>query len=62
MSGQRLFDNDAIVIRVARRVGTGENRTFYVSAFDAVTGTFKVSYVQSGAKYDLFDHPGRGPS
>ena len=47
-TGQDLFDADAIVVRLARRVGSGESRTFYVSSFDGVTGALLAHYATRG--------------
>jgi hypothetical protein len=37
-AGQRIFDADDIVVRMIRRVGTGEQREFHIVSFSAKTG------------------------
>lgn len=52
-SGQELFGRDAIVIRLARRVGVGVSRMFYVSSFDAETADLRLHYATEGES-DVF--------
>lgn len=62
LAGRKVFDPEAIVLRLARSVGTGDSRIFYVSAFDAATGALALNYAVDGSAHDLFDHPALPPA
>lgn len=57
LSGQELFDRDAIVLRLAREVGSSDNHAYHVSAYDAATDQLVISYTVAPGPGDLFDLP-----